>query len=181
MNQQQLISAPALIEALYKNRNTRMSTADRLIELARTPRRRTYGDPQLQRARGRREGAADRRTNRGAPSCRRPLCRGAREDADREAIVQDEEEGTEEVEEEFVPLLAKIQRMTMGEKLRLAMLGNAAARSILIRDPNKLVSKATIAAPAVNENEAKNIAHSREVHEDVLRYIAKKKESGQKL
>ena len=34
VNQQRLLGAPQIIEALYKNRNTRMSTADRLIELA---------------------------------------------------------------------------------------------------------------------------------------------------
>ncbi|TNF61104.1 MAG: hypothetical protein EP303_06140 [Deltaproteobacteria bacterium] len=34
VNQQRLLGAPQIIEALYKNRNTRMSTADRLVELA---------------------------------------------------------------------------------------------------------------------------------------------------
>ena len=34
VNHQRLLGAPEIIEALYKNKNTRMSTADRLIELA---------------------------------------------------------------------------------------------------------------------------------------------------
>ena len=61
-------------------------------------------------------------------------------DGDADAIARDEEDGSEEVVEEFVSLQAKIREMKIGEKLRLALLGNAAARSILIRDPNKLVA-----------------------------------------
>ena len=34
VNQQRLLGVPKVIEALYHNRNTRMSTADRLVELA---------------------------------------------------------------------------------------------------------------------------------------------------
>src|SRR5687767_5945501 len=33
-NEKRLLGAPAIIEALYKNKNCRMSTADRLVELA---------------------------------------------------------------------------------------------------------------------------------------------------
>ena len=33
VNQARLLQAPEIVEALYKNRNTRMSTADRLVEL----------------------------------------------------------------------------------------------------------------------------------------------------
>src|SRR5690606_38863367 len=33
LNETRLLGAPEVIEALYKNRNTRMSTADRLVEL----------------------------------------------------------------------------------------------------------------------------------------------------
>src|SRR5688500_18648889 len=33
-NEQRLLGAPRIIEALYKNKNARMSTADRLVELA---------------------------------------------------------------------------------------------------------------------------------------------------
>ncbi|MBW1905473.1 MAG: hypothetical protein JRJ24_09235 [Deltaproteobacteria bacterium] len=37
VNQQRLLGAPQIIEALYKNRNTRMSTADRLIVSSNWP------------------------------------------------------------------------------------------------------------------------------------------------
>ncbi|MCZ6807696.1 MAG: hypothetical protein O7F08_12130, partial [Deltaproteobacteria bacterium] len=70
----------------------------------------------------------------------------------------------------------KIRGMKVGEKIRLALLGNAAARSILVRDPNRVVSIAAIASPAMGESEAKNAAQSREVSEDILRYIGRKRE-----
>jgi hypothetical protein len=66
--------------------------------------------------------------------------------------------------------------MNVGEKIRMALLGNAAARSILVRDPNRVVAMAAISSPTMGENEAKNAAQSREVSEDVLRYIGRKRE-----
>jgi len=80
------------------------------------------------------------------------------------------------MKEEFVPLQTKLRSMNVGEKIRMALLGNAAARSILVRDPNRVVSMAAISSPAMGESEAKNAAQSREVSEDVLRYIGRKRE-----
>ena len=57
------------------------------------------------------------------------------------------------------------------EKLRLAMVGNAAARAFLVRDKNKTVSMAAINSPAMGENEVPPIARSKEVTEEILRVI----------
>jgi hypothetical protein len=66
--------------------------------------------------------------------------------------------------------------MTLAEKLRLSLVGNAAARALLVRDPNKVVAMAAISSPQVTEAEAASVACSREVSEDVLRYIGNKRE-----
>ena len=75
-----------------------------------------------------------------------------------------------------MPLQNQLRDMNIGEKIRMALLGNAAARSILVRDPNRVVAMAAISSPTMSENEAKNAAQSREVSEDVLRYIGRKRE-----
>ncbi|MGB8330286.1 MAG: hypothetical protein WCE62_09170, partial [Polyangiales bacterium] len=98
------------------------------------------------------------------------------EDADQDAVVRDDVDGTEATKEEFVPLQAKLRNMNTGEKIRMALLGNAAARSILVRDPNRVIAMAAISSPAMAESEAKNAAQSREVSEDVLRFIGRKRE-----
>ena len=66
--------------------------------------------------------------------------------------------------------------MDIAGKIRLAVVGDAAARSILVRDPNKQVQFAAISSPSMRESEATAIAHSKEVGEDILRYIGNKRE-----
>ena len=70
--------------------------------------------------------------------------------------------------------LATIQRlalMTVSEKIKAAMRGSREERSILIRDPNKLVSLAVLSSPKVNEREVEAYAKMANVSEDVLRVI----------
>jgi hypothetical protein len=70
--------------------------------------------------------------------------------------------------------LAIIQRlamMTVSEKIKTAMRGAREERTILIRDPNKLVSLAVLSSPKVNEREIESYAKMANVSEDVLRVI----------
>ena len=55
-------------------------------------------------------------------------------------VVSDE--GEEEVADRFVPLYARIGQMTIAQKIRIAMLGTAAERMLLLRDSNRLVATA---------------------------------------
>ena len=176
LNQQRLLGAPQIIEALYKNRNTRMSTADRLIELAARHDVELTGIPMFEELKRAVLGQLIPEPSEEALPADRAFAKALAEDADEDAVVRDEIEGTEQTKEEFVPLQGQIRQMNIGEKIRMALLGNAAARSILVRDPNRVVAMAAIASPAMSESEAKNAAQSREVSEDVLRFIGKKRE-----
>jgi hypothetical protein len=62
------------------------------------------------------------------------------------------------------------------QKIKLARFGNAEARSILIRDRNKLVSSAAIRSPKVGDNEVLTFAKSRAVSDDILRVIGNSRE-----
>jgi hypothetical protein len=88
----------------------------------------------------------------------------------------DSESGDEVVDDKYLPLHVKIGRMTNSMKIRTAMIGSAAERLMLVRDPNRLVSQAAIKSPSVQENEVVRISASRTVSEDVLRIIAMDKE-----
>ena len=88
----------------------------------------------------------------------------------------DEETGNEVVNDKFLPLHARIGMMTISQKIRTAMLGNAAERLLLVRDSNRLVAAAAIKSPGIQENEVVRISSSRSVSDDVLRIIAMDRE-----
>jgi hypothetical protein len=69
-------------------------------------------------------------------------------------------------------LYALIQQMTVFQKIKLARLGNKEARSLLVRDRNRIVASAAITSPKITDNEVISIAQSRSVADEVLRAIA---------
>jgi hypothetical protein len=66
--------------------------------------------------------------------------------------------------------------MSVSEKLDLARKASKEARSILIRDSNKLVQLAVANSPKITESEILAIASNRQVNDDVLKEIAMNKE-----
>jgi hypothetical protein len=62
------------------------------------------------------------------------------------------------------------------ERIRLAMIGTAFHRSFAIRDANKLIAVAAIKAPGVKDSEAQKFATNTSLAQDVIAYIADKKE-----
>lgn len=81
-----------------------------------------------------------------------------------------------EENEGAVPMLKLINNLNTAQKIALAMKGNKEARAILIRDTNKMVSAATIRSPRITEQEVVQAANSRQVADDVIRYIAGSRE-----
>lgn len=73
-------------------------------------------------------------------------------------------------------ILRKIQIMTIGEKIHLAIFGGRDVRTILSRDSNREVVLSVLKNPKLTENEVEMLARSRNVPEDVLRAISKDKE-----
>jgi hypothetical protein len=179
INEQRLLAHPAIIEKLYMNKATRMSTADRVLELA------VRGGIELPGIPAYREAATaigmeliSERSAEPTPddalfqetdaAAQRAAIDASKEDTHR----LDEETGTEVVEDKFKPLHQLLGTMTVSQKIRRAMLGNAADRLLLVRDSNRLVATAAVKSPLIQENEIVRIAASRNVTEDVLRVIA---------
>jgi hypothetical protein len=79
-------------------------------------------------------------------------------------------------EERKQRLLQRIQSLTVGEKIALALRGGREVRSILCKDSNKEVVLSVIKNPKVTDSEAELIAHSRNIPEEALRVIAKNRE-----
>jgi hypothetical protein len=68
-------------------------------------------------------------------------------------------------------LIAKIGRMSVVEKIKAALTGNLETRSLLIRDSNKLVSRAVFQSPKLSETEVEGYAAAKNVSDEVLRMI----------
>ena len=73
---------------------------------------------------------------------------------------------------ERVSLIRRLMLMNAKDRMKLARKGDREARSILIRDSNKVVAAAVINNPRITDQEAENIATMRTVADEVLRLIA---------
>ncbi|HLO00230.1 MAG TPA: hypothetical protein VK208_17355 [Pyrinomonadaceae bacterium] len=73
---------------------------------------------------------------------------------------------------ERVSLIRRIMFMNAKDRMKLAMKGDREARSILIRDSNRVVATAVIQNPRVTDQEVENIAAMRTVADEVLRLIS---------
>jgi regulator of extracellular matrix RemA (YlzA/DUF370 family) len=77
-----------------------------------------------------------------------------------------------EVPVERVALIRRIMFMNARDRMKLAMKGDREARSILIRDSNRVVATAVIHNPRVTDQEVENISAMRTVADEVLRLIS---------
>ncbi|MCL5022840.1 MAG: hypothetical protein M1497_05690 [Nitrospirae bacterium] len=73
-------------------------------------------------------------------------------------------------------LLQKIQKLSVGEKIAIALRGGQEIRSILLKDSNKEVVLTVLKNPKITDTEVELIAHSRNVPEEALRAIHKNRE-----
>ncbi len=89
----------------------------------------------------------------------------AAEGAGPPAVVTEAESGKK------LNMTQKVLTMSVSEKIKLATLGNKEARTILLRDSNKLVCMAAATSPRMTDGEMLSLANSRTVNADVLRYI----------
>ena len=95
-------------------------------------------------------------------------------DIDDELIVDEDksEEDEDGADKKREYIQHKIARMAVGEKIRLSIIGNRDVRMILVRDPNRIVSRAVLKNPRLTESEILLISQSKIVNEEILREIA---------
>ena len=69
-------------------------------------------------------------------------------------------------------IMARIGKMSIMEKMKLARFGNTDARGLLVRDRNKLVAAAAIRNPKITDSEVEGYARSRQLSDEVIRIIS---------
>ena len=156
-NQIRLMRCPAIFEALGENPATGQATIDRILEFLGVP-----------------ENKPEEET---APASEEP------EDLKElpELLVTEESEAdtdasSEEAAEQSGNLFALLQDMKVIDKVKLPRFGNKEARSLLMRDRNRIVATAAIRSPKITDTEVIAAAQSRSVSDDVLRAISNMRE-----
>lgn len=180
-NEQRLLQCPTVIEKLYMNKKVRMSTSDRLLELA------VRNDIELSIPAFKEAAAAILNELVPEPT-EEPtfddvlfnetdqVAKSVELEGEDEDTHDVDAEGEEMLKSKFLPLHAQIAQLTVTQKIRRAMLGTAAERALLVRDTNRLVARAAVKSPLMRENEAIRVSALRSISEDVLREIAKNRE-----
>ncbi len=164
-NEQRILRHPEIIASLYKNTKARMSTVDRIVELAVRHELKVPGIPaweEVSRAVLQSEKLNEPKMDAATMDA---LFGGAVVGGDDDAVPEDRDDAE-----------IRLRDMTTPMKIRLAMVGNKFQRSQLIRDPKKMVALAVIKSPSVKEIEAAKYASSNAICEDVIAYIAGRKD-----
>ena len=73
-------------------------------------------------------------------------------------------------------ILQRIQKLSVSERIQLALKGGKEIRTILMRDPNKEVCLTVLGNPKLTDTEVELIARSRSIPDEALRKITKKRE-----
>jgi hypothetical protein len=181
-NEERMLRNPTVIEKLYLNKSTRMSTADRLIELAVRNNLDLTGIPAFREAASAiaeeliPEATAERNFDDEQFLTADEIARNLNIDLAKEDTHVVDDEGHEVVVEKIMPLYAQLASMSVSNRIRRAQLGTGAERMILVRDVDRRVAVAAIKSPMIQEAEVTRISASRNISEDVLRVIAMDRE-----
>ncbi len=72
--------------------------------------------------------------------------------------------------------LQSVQEMTVAERIKLALRGNREVRSILIRDPNRMIRWFVLQNPRMGDEEIIAIAKNRSADDELLRLIGESRD-----
>jgi hypothetical protein len=81
------------------------------------------------------------------------------------------DENAPEAEAERMGAAKRLSQLNVAARMKVAMQGTREERSILIRDPNRLVSAAVLASPKLTGSEVEAIARMSNVSDEVLRIV----------
>ena len=192
-NQTRLVRHPAIVESLFFNANARASTIDRTIDFAarsglllpnipnyeelaaeigvslpQSDEEAEAQDAAFRAAQVAMEdlvGADDRSLEDVASAAARTVQRASDFDDDGE-----EDEGKSKMS-----AAGRIRELNIAQKVRLALMGSATERGILIRDTNKVVARTVIRSPAVTDAEVLQYSKNKSLIDEVINYIASNK------
>ena len=95
------------------------------------------------------------------------LAEASRAEASGEAPAEDEARQN---------MFGSIQKMNAPQRVRLALIGNSAARAILIKDSKTIVAMSVLKNPMISEKEVAGFAKQKSISEQIITAIARNRE-----
>ena len=176
-NEERLLAHPRIIELLYLNKATRMSTADRLCDLAVRNGVVLGGIPAFKEVTiALKDELIPEPSEEPTPDDvlfqeTEEIAAALESHPDEDTHLEDEE-GKEILKEKFLPLYKRIGSMTMSQKIRRATLGSKEERMLLVRDSNRVIASAAIRSPLMQESEVVLLSRNKNLADEVLRVIS---------
>ena len=168
-NQVRILRCESLVEALGENPLTGMATIDRILHFLGVER----GEQEEPEPEHKVETVPVPPPPDPNPDAPPPVDLNDASDLDAELTAENDEElDEEEKQERSKNIMARVGKMSIMEKMKLARMGNTDARGLLVRDRNKLVAAAAIRNPKITESEVEGFAKSRQLSDEVIRIIA---------
>ncbi|MEM9493421.1 MAG: hypothetical protein AAGC55_30010, partial [Myxococcota bacterium] len=175
-NEERLLRHPDIISSMFHNRNARMSTVDRALELAVRNGVEVSGipawDTMVKSITGGGLSVAELSPEDSDELFAASMDAARAEDRSSSEKVDNGDREADDGKKKRIP----ISKMTVPQKIRTATLGSSFERSELIRDSNRVVALAAIRAPGVNETEAAKYASNFSLSDDVVKYIADRRD-----
>lgn len=156
-----------LLELILKNANTEIKTVESiaasadagLLEIIAEDTERIKANPGILEA---------IKGNKAVSSALLKKIKNILEPGEEEAeLLEEKEEGS---------IYKQILDMRMSEKIKLAITGNKEARTILVKDPNRLICGNVMKNPRITESEVVLFSSSKSVGEEVFRLIVANRE-----
>jgi len=168
-NQQRMLRAPEIVDALGTNPMTGRAIIERILNF--------IGASEVaENLDGRRDDATI--TDQEAEAALRAVLGDEMGAYVKDLVKETATEVTEEHIQELMKgnLFQVVQQMSVFQKIQIGRMGNKEARSLLVRDRNKLVAVSVATSPKITESEIIAIAQSRNVCDEVYRVIAMNRE-----
>lgn len=181
-NELRLLRTPEIVGALYFNKNSRMSSVRRALELCARNQVKPEGVPSFDEVATEILSAPKADGEAIADQVFRTIMTAEIHEADSPTLGQNavvEAAPTPTIPEKSKAQntsVIKFEELKIFEKIRLATIGNAYCRQVLIRDSNRLVAMAVIRSPSITDREVLAAAGNRGICDDVIRYIANSRE-----
>jgi len=167
-NQVRILRCEKLVEALGENPLTGMATIDRILHFLGVERGQ-HEEPEPEK----KSDVPVPPPPDANPDAPPPVDLNDTRGMDAELTEETEKElDDDEKAERSRNIMARVGKMTIMEKMKLARMGNGDARALLVRDRNKLVAAAAIRNPKITDSEVENYSRSRQLSDEVIRIIS---------
>ncbi len=176
-NELRLLRHDAIVRALCRNPNALASSVDGACDFCVRNGLFLADEPRLVEAYKRVHGVDPAATPPAPSETAATLMHEYRDELAAEKEAEDAAAKPEPAEDgRKLNITKRIMKMSVSEKIKLATLGNKEARTLLLRDANKLVCMAAATSPRITDGEILGLANSRTVNADVLRFIYSSRE-----